>query len=199
MGALCRPLLLLCHVAYFSWFYAEPMENQLRMAIREANVQDVNGLARVHADVWASVFDGIATGMSDDDASSPIGSISPATADFVAGTYDRSLRHFTDVFAGKIPATVWLAIVDGQLAGFAEAEAKGPHEVRFLEVSLLYVLPEFHGRGVGSALLQRAIGDAPAYVWTRSGLPQQFYEKHGFVADGTQSELAGMKTVRLIR
>ena len=116
MGALCRPLLLLCHVAYFSWFYAEPMENQLRMAIREANVQDVNVLARVHADVWASVFDGIATGMSDDDASSPIGSISPATADFVAGTYDRSLRHFTDVFAGKIPATVWLAIVDGQLA-----------------------------------------------------------------------------------
>ncbi len=124
---------------------------------------------------------------------------SPATAEFVAGIYRRSLRHLTEVFSGKVPATVWLAVVGGQLVGFAEAEAKGPHEVRFLEVSLLYVLPEFHGRGVGSALLQRAIGDAPAYVWTRPGLSQQFYEKHGFVADGEGFELASMKVVRLVR
>lgn len=173
------------------------------MAIREANVLDAEVLAQVHADVWASVFNGT----TDDTTSGVPNSLnddavalrSPATAEFVAGTYDRSLRHLTDVFAGKVPATVWLAIVDGQLVGFAEAEAKGPHEVRFLEVSLLYVLPEFHGRGVGSALLQRAIGDAPAYVWTRPGLSQQFYEKHGFVTDGEVSELAGMTVVRLLR
>ncbi len=179
------------------------MGNQLRVAIREANVLDAEVLAQVHADVWASVFNGttddttnvVPTSMIDD----AVALCSPATAEFVAGTYDRSLRHLTEVFSGKVPATVWLAVVDGQLVGFAEAEAKGPHEVRFLEVSLLYVLPEFQGRGVGSALLQRAIGDAPAYVWTRPGAPQRFYEKHGFAADGEESELAGMKVIRLIR
>ena len=199
------------------------------MAIREANVLDAEVLAQVHADVWASVFNGTTDGTTsgvpnslndaavatsstaagpiisesrgydspDDDAA--VAPATSATAEFVAGTYRRSLRHLTDVFAGKVPATGWLAVVDGQLVGFAEAEAKGPHEVRFLKVSLLYVLPEFQGRGVGSALLQRAIGDAPAYVWTRPGLSQQFYEKHGFVADGEVSELAGMTVVRLLR
>ncbi len=172
------------------------MKNRARLALREANILDMEALARVHADVWVSVLDRINPGMSDDDARSLT---NPAATDVGANTYERSLRHFTDVFAGKIPATVWLAITDGQLVGFAEAEAKGPYEVRFLEVSLLYVLPQFQGQGVGSALLQRAIGDAPALVWARHGLPRRLYEKPGFVADGEASEFIGFEIVRLVR
>ena len=50
-------------------------------------------------------------------------------------------------------------------AGFALAEATGPGELRPLRLAALYVLEEWHGQGLGRALLEHALGDAPAYLW----------------------------------
>lgn len=85
------------------------------------------------------------------------------------------------------------------LLGFCECEAKGPHDVRSLELAMLYVNPEATGQGIGTKLLQRAIGDAPAFTWTRPGDSQRFYERHGFATDGATGTFGGMPVVRLVR
>lgn len=140
------------------------------MILREANVADVDELVGLHRRAWLAAYN-----------------------------EDISREQFREVFSGNSSATVWVALHGGELLGFCECEAKGPHEVRSLEVAMLYVDPDRTGEGIGSLLLQRAIGDAPAYVWTRPGDSQRFYEKHGFGADGEDATFAGMPVLRLVR
>src|SRR5690606_26315063 len=64
-------------------------------------------------------------------------------------------------------STTWVGTVreTGELGGFSRAEATGTGEVRPLLLSGLYVLARWYGQGLGQALLEHAIGDAPAYLW----------------------------------
>ncbi|MGR2753351.1 N-acetyltransferase family protein [Agromyces arachidis] len=66
-------------------------------------------------------------------------------------------------------------------SGGRDADAPRP-----LELEGLYVLDEFHGRGVGQALLDAAVGDRPAYLWALEDNPRAhaFYRRNGFVLDG---------------
>ena len=158
------------------------MSENLKIVLREANILDVDRLVALHKTAWVAAY-------SDDIDSAAL------------VTQDRESRaHFGEVFSGNSSATVWVAEEPAAKAlGFCECEAKGPHEIRSLEVTMLYVNPTFTGRGIGSALLQRAIGDAPAYVWTRPGDSQWFYEHHGFGADGETGIFAGMRVIRMVR
>ncbi|GEM_PF-6070723 len=147
------------------------------MILREANVADVDELVGLHRRAWLAAYN----------------------EDIDPGALEIQEEQFREVFSGNSSATVWVALHGGELLGFCECEAKGPHEVRSLEVAMLYVDPDRTGEGIGSLLLQRAIGDAPAYVWTRPGDSQRFYEKHGFGADGEDATFAGMPVLRLVR
>ncbi len=54
-------------------------------------------------------------------------------------------------------------------------------------IEQLYILPNFQGRGIGSALLKQAQTTFPhLQLWTfQRNIPaQQFYEKHGFIVIG---------------
>jgi GNAT superfamily N-acetyltransferase len=55
-----------------------------------------------------------------------------------------------------------------------------------LELMALYVRASSYGTGLGHALLEAAIGDAPAYLWVLDGNARAigFYERHGFAFDG---------------
>ena len=119
------------------------MSENLKIVLREANILDVDRLVALHKTAWVAAYS--------DDIDSPALAIQ-----------DRESRaHFGEVFSGNSSATVWVAEEPAAKAlGFCECEAKGPHEIRSLEVTMLYVNPAFTGRGIGSALLQRAIGDA---------------------------------------
>ena len=74
------------------------------------------------------------------------------------------------------------------------------------EIVALHSLPESWGTGVGRAMITEAlaqIGPRPVYLWafrdnTRA---RRFYEKHGFVWDGTErvSEFDGAIEVRYVR
>jgi ribosomal protein S18 acetylase RimI-like enzyme len=54
---------------------------------------------------------------------------------------------------------------------------------------------------VGHALLTRAIGDAPAYLWMLKGndRAQRFYERHGFAFDGTEKTCPEGIDARMVR
>jgi GNAT superfamily N-acetyltransferase len=91
------------------------------------------------------------------------------------------------------PASIFLiAEVDGRAAGYArlktgEAE-KGVEGVNPIEVVRLYVLREWHGRGIGAELMRACIDKAKQAghdtvwlgVWERNVLAQAFYRKWNF-------------------
>lgn len=55
-----------------------------------------------------------------------------------------------------------------------------------LEIASLYVGSAHRSSGVGSQMLNEAIGQRPAYLWvfTANRRAWDFYLRHGFVADG---------------
>ena len=83
--------------------------------------------------------------------------------------------------------TVWLAEVDRQAVGFAAFRPGW--------LDHLYILPEFHGRGIGGLLLERAKIDndrLELWVFQRNLGAIAFYRRHGFRdaerTDGTRNE-----------
>lgn len=100
----------------------------------------------------------------------------------------------------------WVAVEreNGELAGFSSAAATGPGDLRPLLLSSLYVLVRWHGQGLGRALLEHAVGDAPAYLWVAEGndRAQRFYERNGFALDGerrVEEQWGGIADLRMVR
>jgi DNA-binding MarR family transcriptional regulator/GNAT superfamily N-acetyltransferase len=92
----------------------------------------------------------------------------------------------------------WVAEVDGQIAGsiFLTDEQGGMARLR-----LLYVEPEFQGRGIGDALVStclqfaRSVGYSRITLWTHSILEgaRRIYTRHGFrIADEKDHTLFGI-------
>lgn len=81
---------------------------------------------------------------------------------------------------------VWVAETGGRVAGFA---ALNGHWLEHL-----YIDPAAQGRGLGTALLERAKQRRPLdlYVFQRNAGARRFYERHGFTAvewgDGSGNE-----------
>ncbi|MDO5723780.1 MAG: GNAT family N-acetyltransferase [Flaviflexus sp.] len=68
-------------------------------------------------------------------------------------------------------SSTWLALGDGSPVGYLVTRALGPGQPRALEVAALLVLPDHRRSGVGTALLNFAIGDAPAQAPRRPADP----------------------------
>jgi len=87
-----------------------------------------------------------------------------------------NLRHFRDVVMRE--DEVWLAVEDNEVVGLL---AFGEHKV-----DQLHVEPRCQGRGVGTALLDRAKELAPEgltlFTYQRNERARAFYERRGFRA-----------------
>lgn len=156
-----------------------------------------------------------------------IRSARPDDATAIAGAHVRAWR---DTYGDQIPERVytemdregaqrwtqrlhdpqgtatWLAVVreTGQVAGFSLAEATGPGELRPLRLGALYVLTDWQGQGLGQALLEHAVGDAPAYLWVAelNERAQAFYRRNGFTPDGARQaepRWGGIVDLRMVR
>jgi ribosomal protein S18 acetylase RimI-like enzyme len=93
---------------------------------------------------------------------------------FLGVTYDfgEVRDHLRAWFAR---AEAWCAEAQGSIVGFVVFTAD--------EVEHLYVLPEWHGRGIGSALLEKALEGASEmrlWVFQENRLARAFYEQRGF-------------------
>ncbi len=91
-----------------------------------------------------------------------------------------------------------------RIIGWAQASAgRDDDRPRELELEGLYVLDEFHGHGVGQALLDAAVGDRSAYLWVLEDNPraQAFYRRNGFALDGVAKwdEQWRVREVRMVR
>lgn len=102
------------------------------------------------------------------------------TYDFIPLERDRSLDDDRGFFVAKIlpDCAIWVAVDGRRIVGFLALRAS--------YVDRLYVHPDAQRRGVGEALLRRAIALSPAglelHTHVRNTKARAFYEKHGLRA-----------------
>jgi len=99
-----------------------------------------------------------------------------------------------------------LALVDRETVGFAKIKRHSLNEyiesIAQMELQKIYVLPEYHNRGIGTALLKDTISIAkdicPDYIWLDTYISNdtaiQFYEKKGFIRIGKDYFTIGSQT-----
>jgi ribosomal protein S18 acetylase RimI-like enzyme len=95
-----------------------------------------------------------------------------------------------------------VAELDGEVVGFAvatpSAEADAPREWL---LPMIYQYARAHGSGTGQALLDAALADRPAYLWTAEDNPRAlaFYRRNGFTPDGTRKTFPDWENLAAIR
>jgi len=113
-----------------------------------------------------------------------------------------SAEHMASWFEGRTPEIytpalaaeqIWVAEQDGSIVGFVGARPG--------EITLLFVLPQAAGQGIGSGLFEQGLSmaegpsSAPVtVVATRNSA--SFYAAHGFVAVGEQWFERGARSLR---
>lgn len=139
------------------------------MYIRVATQKDVPVMSRILCHSWKEAYRGM-----------------------VPKPYLDSLPedHWTALFhqwLAQDSFTMLLAEQDGAAMGcIAYGNARDASHPDWTEISILYVLPEYHAAGCGSALLRAAVTATPrdtCYLWalTENTRARKFYEARGFV------------------
>jgi len=94
---------------------------------------------------------------------------------------------------------------EGEVVGYAFAgPPREDDPPRDWQLFHLYQYPRMHGSGSGQALLDAAVGDRPAFLWTAEDNPraQAFYRRNGFAPDGVRTiEVAweDLAEIRMVR
>ena len=156
--------------------------------VRAAHPADADALADLHVRAWRETY----------------------TDEVPEHVYERMAQEGPDRWRSRLHepggSMTWVGVerATGELAGFATAEATGPGDLRPLRLSALYVLQRWHGQGLGRALIEHAVGDAPAYLWVAEGneRAQRFYERNGFALDGArqvEEQWGGIADLRMVR
>lgn len=131
--------------------------------IREATAEDVPDLARVYVDTWRSIYAGVL----------------PEAA-LVGMSYARQDRYWSRLVGSGRGIVV--AEVENRVVGFASAgRTRDPGLSYAGEVYTLYLLDDYHGRGLGRALLTASFRDlqdrgfASALIWSLALNPSRFF------------------------
>lgn len=146
------------------------------LVVRHARRDDAEGFVRAHESAWDST----------------IGEIVGHSLDELA-PYEARLERFRESIAGASErAQAWLAERSGQIVGIAVSVRDGEEAV---ELRDLYVVPEAWGTGVAQALTSAAIDgvrgearEARLWVGEENARARRFYEREGWVADGTSRD-----------
>lgn len=159
-----------------------------RPVIRPATSADLTELADVRALAWRESYAGLLP-----DA------VIEAQVDRkpqVIGLWERALER---------DESIWLALVEDHLVGYAHAAAAPAQAPAPLELVGLYLLRRAQGLGLGRALVHTAVGDAPCLVWVLENNEPAigFYRAAGFEPDGARQEVApvfeGIQQIRMVR
>ena len=141
--------------------------------VRLATVEDADELGAVHVASWRETY--FPHILSE--------------ASFAVATPVARAERWREILESTGTAKTWVAIQDGRLIGFSGVgDPQDPDRPRPLHLYSLYVLAAAHGTGVGQALIDAALGGAPASLWVAEDNPraQAFYRRNGFVPDGTR-------------
>ncbi|THK37354.1 GNAT family N-acetyltransferase [Ensifer sp. MPMI2T] len=147
------------------------MRNIRRIEIRPAEPDDVLMMASVLVETWRSAFRGI---------------ISDAYLDAMT-VEDQAIRHARRMRAAGVFHIVAADMASRKVIGLASyGRARGMPPAFDRELYTLYLLEEFQGAGIGSALVRtvarhcRDTGASSLFAWVLAGNPNRaFYERLG--------------------
>lgn len=156
-------------------------------SVRQALIGDADEIGRVHYLAHIETYSG----------KFPDGVIEsfPASA---------RARMWNQIIAAE-SGTVWVAILDGQIVGFAcTGPSRDEPPVRTLEVGAIYLLAAHHGSGLGQLLLDATLGGGSASLWVLDDNPRAhaFYARNGFSPDGAEKideDFGGVRDIRMVR
>lgn len=143
------------------------------IVVRVATIDDAYAIAAVHVRAWQETYRHLVP-------AEKLDALDPEL---------RSQRWRQILSADDEQA--WVAELDGEVVGWATTSDRDPgRHPRDRELNGMYAYASVHGSGVGQALLDAALGDAPAFLWVAADNPraQAFYRRNGFEADGVRDE-----------
>jgi len=107
------------------------------------------------------------------------------------------------------PGSVFfIARIGAEVAGYARLVKSAPPPClelsSVIELERLYLYPQWHGKGIARALLDRCLNEARLRgceavwldVWDQNHRAEAFYRKHGFRVVGERSYVVGTATQR---
>ncbi len=156
--------------------------------IAPITLDDADEVARVHVRVWQEAYAGLMP-------AAYLDGLDP----------DEFAAHWRERLATPQPDVKnWLARDAAGVVGITTSgPARDQNAPAPWQLYAINVLARGHGSGVGSVLIETAIGDRAAYLWVVEGNDRAiaFYRKHGFTDDGVRDHLpeTGTLEVRMSR
>lgn len=152
--------------------------------LRRAELEDAEGIARVHAAGWRKVHQDLV----------PQRDMPAADVDSHEGFWRE------EVALGAHDREPWVALIDDRAVGFASSGPSRDDDAvpTTGEIYLAYVDPECWGRGIGQTLVSHALRDlrkrgyerATFWVVAENAHARRFAEQHGWTADGSRRQEA---------
>ncbi|OFZ22550.1 MAG: hypothetical protein A2X94_03590 [Bdellovibrionales bacterium GWB1_55_8] len=150
------------------------MDIQAKIIVRDAQLADAFGIARVHAAAWKDAYRGIVPDEILDQRSAETG-------------VSRFVQHITAKTQSSTSFPFLVAVIETTVVGFCDARSPKESPPEFdCEIGALYVDPAFQHRGIGRALVVEAAnrfrtsGYGAMIIWTFSeNHSRGFYEKLG--------------------
>jgi len=142
----------------------------LAVTIRDAAIDDAEGIARVGVDTWRTAYKGLVP-----------------DAHLASMSYTRAEAKWTERLASAERDTLVAVVSPGRIIGFASFGPARESIQQFTgELAALYVLKEFQGYGIGKRLVRACAerlqlkGHRNMYLWVIADNPAtSFYERLG--------------------
>jgi ribosomal protein S18 acetylase RimI-like enzyme len=155
--------------------------------ISRPTLDDLDEMGRVHVQVWQEAYEGL------------------MPADYLSGLDPtRAPVSWRARMCDDSEVTWWIARDEEGIVGMTTSGPPRDDDAPTpLELYAINVLSRAHGSGLADALLARAIGDEPAYLWVLDGNERAiaYYRKRGFVDEGGRKPEpdTGVTEIRMAR
>ncbi|XKI13344.1 GNAT family N-acetyltransferase [Sporosarcina sp. ANT_H38] len=160
------------------------LKGVIEILIRKAEVEDAEGIAKVHVDSWRTTYKGIV----------PETFLENLSYEQRELTWKRGIKE-NNVYIAEDE--------NGQVIGFSTGgkERTGKYEAYTGELYAIYILKEYQGKGIGQLLVQTVVEDLKVknlnsmLIWAIEENPAcRFYEMlGGKKMDTEEIEIAGKK------
>lgn len=155
-----------------------------------AKPEDAISIRQVQHDTWIETYPNATLGIT-------VEAIKERVSKYILPEKIESLKESLS----SSSQSTWIATLDTQVIGFCTALK----EEKANRVVAIYVLPQYHGKGMGKSLIQPALKwlgtKKPIEVEVASYNEQaiQFYSKYGFKKNGKVGNSSGIPTIFLTK
>lgn len=142
--------------------------------VRLADACDAEAIARVHTQVWRHTYTDL---------------VAPEVLERHLSVENATTRWSSRLeAAAEDSPPVWVGVdPEGEIVALGCAgPPRDPEHSAGWELWAINVLPSAQGTGLADLMMERLVGDQPAYLWVMEGNTRAitFYERHGFEVDG---------------